>query len=102
VTFFNQDSTISVLLEPQQFELITNLGRYGVRGTTLEITGDYSLACDEHDGLSDVHATQAVVVDAGQPIQHQVDWQFAVLGAVLVVLGVALVLIHRYLSKRAR
>lgn len=58
-------STISVLMSEEQSNQIDRYGKYGVTGTTLQVRGIYHQACDEHDGLPDIHATNSSVMSRG-------------------------------------
>ena len=66
------NAVISVYLSDDFAKLIQNVGDYHTTGTTLKITGTYHIACPEHEGELDVHASAAEVTDNGGPVTHMV------------------------------
>jgi len=101
-TSFDINASISVLMTNEQAALITNLGRYRVEGTTLEITGSFYLACEEHQGQSDVHATSVKVVTPGGKLSQSPRISLLIVGIVLICVGVALTFLFRVLRNRQR
>ena len=96
------NASISVYLSTEQATLIKNLGRYGVDGSILEVVGIFHLACGQHEGLSDVHATSVSLVASGGIIEHRPDIGLLVLGAVLICASGVLMLLYRFLRERQR
>lgn len=68
----SSNSAISVYMPDDLAKLIQNVGDYHMTGTTLKITGTYHIACPEHEGELDVHASTAEVTDNGGPVTHMV------------------------------
>ena len=58
-------ATVQVVLSDDQAALIDTLGRYERTGSTVSVTGKFHLVCDQHDGLSDIHATSLSVLQQG-------------------------------------
>lgn len=96
------NASISVYMTREAAAQISNLGRYHVIGATLEITGVFHLACDEHQGLSDVHASSVRVIDAGGSISEQPDRWLLISGVLLAFTGVLFMLVFRILKERMR
>ncbi|MDR2714296.1 MAG: hypothetical protein LBB42_02045 [Coriobacteriales bacterium] len=96
------NASISVYMSRDDAAAITSLGRYHVEGSTLEIEGVFHLACKEHEGLSDVHATSVQQVDAGSTTAENPDVGLLIGGGVLICVGLALVLLFRFLRERLR
>lgn len=95
-------STISVLLSAEQAGQIDHYGRYGVTGTTLQVRGTYHQACDVHDGLPDLHATNSSVLAKG--VEHPdllipVDF---LPGITLIFIGLALMGVYYFARERMR
>lgn len=84
------DNTISVFMSKSLSDSIDTYGAYGRVGTTLQVRGTFNLACEEHDGLSDLHADQVSVVKKGYVLQQEADPGMFALGVVLVVVGLGL------------
>lgn len=98
------NSVISVYLTDEQAALIQYAGDYHNTGTMLKIVGIYHIACPEHQGELDVHATSAEVVDSGGPVTHLVEpgkLVFAFIACVAAALLLAAYLwARRYLANR--
>jgi len=95
-------ATISVLLSEDQTAQIDRYGRYGVTGTTLQVRGTYHQACDEHEGLSDIHATNSAVVARGVDHQDVFDFGAFLPGILTIGIGVILLLVFRFARERMR
>ena len=95
-------ASISVYMASTDAVLISNLGRYHVVGTMVEVSGVFHLACSEHEGLSDVHASTVIVLEAGGPTKQNVNVGMVVWGLLFaVVAGLLLFLFYR-LRERLR
>lgn len=93
---------ISVSMTLSQAKAIDLFGSYGKRGTTLQVRGPFSLACADHEGLTDIHADHVSVVSRGQATESQFDAQRFVPGLLLVALGAGLMALYWRLSERRR
>lgn len=95
-------SQVSVYMTFSQSRAIDTYGVYGKRGTKLQVRGTFNLACDDHDGLSDIHATAVSVVAKGETVERTFNFVSFLPGIFLVLCGGALVLLYRYLGERRR
>ena len=95
-------SSISVLMSEEQSNQIDRYGKYGVTGTTLQVRGTYHQACNEHDGLPDIHATNSSVMSRG--IDHPDSFNPAefVPGFIAIFLGAVLMGIFYFARERTR
>ena len=95
-------SSISVLMSEEQSNQIDRYGKYGVTGTILQVRGTYHQACNEHDGLPDIHATNSSVVSRG--VEHSDAFNLGefVPGIIAVFLGVVLMGIFYFARERTR
>ena len=96
------DATISIFVSEEDALKVTHLGRYNQVGAQLEITGEFHVDCDEHDGLTDIHAISVKVLDEGHIVVSPFDDNKIKLGAVLIALGAGLVFLHWRLRERTR
>lgn len=96
------NDTLAVYMTASQASLIDTLGRYGATGTTLQVRGVFHLACNEHDGITCLHADSVSVVSKG--VEHPDEFSLHALipGAVLIAVGLVLVLTFYYLRERQR
>jgi hypothetical protein len=102
LTLYDAGASISVFVSDSDAQQVTNLGRYGRQGTKLEIRGVYRLACEEHQGLSDVHALTVKVFDEGGPVPSSLNIRQLQVGLLLVGIGLLLLLLHWRLRERTR
>lgn len=101
-TNVNDKSTISVFISTDQTTRITNYGCYGVTGTTFQVYGTYHQACEEHDGLPDIHASSSEVLNPGGTEPDTVSGDEFIPGSIAIIIGVALMLAFRFARERTR
>lgn len=101
-TDVDNPSSISVLMSEEQARQIDHFGRYGTTGATVQVRGEFHQACAEHDGLSDIHATNSAVIARG--FDHPDDFKSEnyLVGAILVLVGVGLLALYYFVRERAR
>jgi len=92
-------SAIGVVVDRSLAEAIGTWGDYRYHGDTVHVEGVFHVACDEHGGDMDVHATRLAVIERGFPMTHQIDWYKAVIG--LAGLAMAAWLVRRGRRLRA-
>lgn len=102
LTLYDGGSSVSVYVSDEDALKVSNLGRYGQKGTSLEISGVFNLACDIHEGLSDVHASRVKVLEAGESQPSQLNVRQLQIGLLLVGIGALLLLLHWRLRERTR
>lgn len=95
-------ASISVVVDTADAEKITHLGRYDQTGTRIEVQGVFTANCTEHDGLTDVHATKITVLDEGSARESVFNTRELQVGALLIVIGVCLYILHWRLRERTR
>ena len=100
VNILSSGASIGVLMSAEDAEGITYGASYSTTGTTLQITGVYSIACADHQGELDVHATEVTVLDDGGKITHTVQRNDVVMGLVLCLIGFALLLVFSIARRR--
>ena len=102
VTDTEDKSSISVLMSNEQASQIDHFGKYGVTGTILQVRGTYHQACDEHDGLPDIHATDTSVTSKG--VEHYDEFNFGNFapGIFAIIIGIALMAAFYYARERMR
>lgn len=98
----NDSSSISAYVTETQAEIIDHYGRYGVVGTRVQARGVYHQACDEHDGLADIHVVSLEVVRAGYETADEFVMREFLPGFVLLAVGLALVVLFRIVRERSR
>ena len=98
----NDSSSISAYVSETQIEVIDRYGRYGVVGTRVQARGVYHQACDEHDGLADIHVTSLEVSRAGYDTPDAFVMREFLPGFVLIAVGLALVVLFRIVRERSR
>ncbi len=80
-------SEVACYMASRSAEAIDTYGAYGRHGTTLQVRGTFNLACADHEGLSDLHATNVEVVSQGYENKTPFNMSQVIPGIVLVALG---------------
>ena len=78
------------------------LGRYGVVGTTLQVRGIYHQACQEHEGIPDVHASSVSVLARGYEHPDLFEVERFIPGVLAIGLGLIIMTIYYFIRERAR
>ena len=97
-----QSGNVSVYMLRTAAEQIDTLGAYGKTGTVLQVQGTFNLVCKDHNGLSDVHADVVSVVEKGQEWEQSFNMEDMVRGIALIVVGVLMYGVYRFLRERQR
>ncbi len=84
---------VSVYVDEDMTELVDTYGVYGKTGTVLQIAGTFNLACDEHEGLSDLHADEVEVVSEGEEVAEEPNMMLLIPAVILVAVGLILVFV---------
>lgn len=85
---------ISVYLSRTLTQLVDTYGAYGRNGTTLQVRGTFNLACDDHEGLTDLHADHVSVVRKGSVVPDELHPGAFVPGLVLALVGGVLLIAY--------
>lgn len=91
---------VAVYMTERASEAIDTYGAYSRMGTTLQVRGTFNLACKDHEGLSDLHATNVTVVSKGHPNNTPFNMGQVIPGAVLVLIGLGLLFGFHRLRER--
>ena len=91
------DTLVGVRMSKEDAALISNMGRYGVRGTELAVAGTFHVSCDEHGGELDIHATRVVVKSEGGRIVKPFPQEKLFLAICLVAAGLVFLFAYRRL-----
>ena len=95
-------SSVSVAMQRSDAEKIDSFGAYGKTGSRLRVQGVYNLACSEHDGESDIHATAVAVEAKGYVHPDRFDIQMFFPGIAAVVIGAFFMVMFWYIRERSR
>lgn len=96
------ESSISVLVDENSISLIDMYGGYNRKGTTLQVRGTFYLACPSHEGIMDIHAESVTLVARGSETKDVFRFENFIFGGVLILSGLVLTLVYRYLRERER
>lgn len=106
ITLSSQDAlregTISVRIKESDLDLIDVYGGYDSIGTTLQVQGEFHIACTEHEGSQDIHATTVKALKAGSITHDVLNLNDFIPGIVLCGVGVVLMGVYYYLRERRR
>ena len=95
------NNVIGVRMTDEQAQLVQNIGSYHESGTVLRVSGEYNVACPEHQGELDVHASNVELVDAGGPTEHLLDSGRVIVAISLVSLALLVLLTFIILRLRS-
>ncbi|MDO4442270.1 MAG: hypothetical protein Q4B69_00115 [Slackia sp.] len=95
-------SSVSVVMKRADAERIDTFGAYGKTGSRLSVQGVYNLACSEHEGESDIHASVVTVEAKGYEHPDSFDVQMFFPGLAAVILGAFFMVIFWYVRERSR
>ena len=93
-------SIVAVVMDKSATEAIDTYGRYGQRGTMLQVRGTFHLTCREHQGMSDIHAEEVSAVAKGDVFAPSVDGRILVLGIGAVLVGLGLLVTYHVRRER--
>ena len=97
-----EHSSVVTHMRKVDAEKIDIYGAYGKTGAIVKIQGVFNLVCSDHDGESDIHVTNMVVVQHGSEHPDEFDPMLFVPGVAITVLGLMLLLVFWYLRERLR
>ena len=98
----NDSSTISAYVSETLASRVDTYGCYGVTGTRVQVRGVYHQACDEHEGLSDLHVTNLEVSNPGFTHPDTFIAGDFVPGILLMLVGLVVMLSFRFVRERMR
>ncbi len=96
----NSFAEVTVYMSKESSKSIDTYGSYGKTGTTLQVRGTFNLACKDHTGLSDLHATNVTIVNEGTVTKPGFSIANATPGGILIFVGIALLVAYRKLRER--
>ncbi len=105
ITLQAQDSTyaqVTVYMKAEAASAIDTFGAYGKVGSTVQVRGVFNLACDEHEGLSDIHAQYVNVVERGSVHADEFKASNYLPGLGLCVFAGLIVLVYYRMRERRR
>lgn len=94
--------SVSVLMTAEQAKQIDHYGRYGVTGTTVQVRGTFNQACQEHEGLIDIHASSVGIVARGSEHPDEFNMSNFWPGILAVLVGLALIAAFNIARERMR
>ena len=98
----NDSSTISCRVSDTLASKIDTYGRYGVTGTRVQVRGVYHQACNEHEGLADLHVDNLEVSNPGFARPDTFMLNDFVPGILLVLAGAIITMLFLFVRERRR
>lgn len=102
LTLYDSESSVPVYVDEDDVALVSNFGAYGVKGTTLQVTGVYHINCELHQGEADVHAIAVSLVDPGEVESNVYDPRYLYFGLLATGFAGLLLLLYYMLRRRLR
>lgn len=102
INVLDEGVAIGVFAPQDAIAGIDGYGEWGREGTRIEVTGVYNVACPDHGGDLDVHATEIKVLAPSAERLHPVRPWKALVALVGVTIAAVLGLRYRALRRRER
>ncbi len=96
------DTEVAVYMPVASAKAIDTYGAYGRHGTQLQVRGTFNLACDDHQGSSEIHAENVAVVAKGSTERLPFDPAGLIPGMLLILAGSISMLVYNVLRERQR
>jgi len=93
---------VTVYMTADAASAIDTFGAYGKTGSTVQVRGVFNLACNEHEGLSDIHAEYVNVVKRGSVHPDEFVPAHFASGLLLALVAGILVFVYYRLRERRR
>lgn len=94
--------SLSVYMSNSDADKIDLYGKYGVKGTMLRVKGTFNLVCDEHSGVTDLHATAVSVAAKGSVTEEKAEFKSFLPGIIMLILGLGACMAYRVKRQRLR
>lgn len=108
LTLFEKDektgatATIATYVSSDVAERVDTFGAYGKTGTTLQVRGTFHLVCQEHEGISDLHAENVAVMKKGSVHVDELDAGAFIPGAICLGIGLLAMFVFYRMRERRR
>ncbi len=98
----SSDSEILIYMPVSSSTKIDTYGAYGKHGTTLQVRGTFNLTCTDHQGASEVHSENVMLVSRGAVEKSEFSLRQLFPGIMLLIAGCVIMLTFNYLRERER
>ena len=95
-------ANVSVYMSRASSEMIDTFGAYGTTGTRLQVRGVFNLVCNEHQVISDIHASAVSLVSRGSMHSDKFDIMGFMPGIGMLALAGAIYVLFRVMRERGR
>lgn len=108
LTLFEKDektgatATIATYVSSDVAGRVDTFGAYGKTGTTLQVRGTFHLVCQEHEGISDLHAENVAVMKKGSVHVDDLDAGAFIPGAICLGIGLLAMFVFYRMRERRR
>lgn len=93
-------STAMIYVSDITKNLIDSYGKYAQKGTIVQIRGEFHVSCNEHDGLSDIHAVATEKLQSGQKMVAKITPSDYMWGLFFLVTGGILWILYFLLKRK--
>ena len=100
VSLWDANETVSVFMTQKNAQVIDTLGSNHRSGTKLQVRGEFHVSCEEHDGISDLHAENVSVQSRGYETSEDFSPAAFLPGVFLLLVGLVLLIVFRHLRER--
>jgi hypothetical protein len=100
VNVLDGPTAVGVFMTEEQTARITGFGGYKTTGSIIRVSGELNVACEQHGGDFDVHASTVEVIAPPAPREQEPLGIRLVLAPLALALGLGQLLIYRHLRTR--
>lgn len=94
-------NALGVWVESGLASVVQIVGRYGVHGDSIRVSGTFNRACPEHGGDMDLHADAITLVKRGYPVNQEVlVWKVWVAVLLTIAASVLMVVVLVRISRK--
>jgi hypothetical protein len=100
VNVLDETTAVGVFMTEQQTAMITGFGGYKTTGSIVRVSGELNVACEQHGGDFDIHATTVDVLAPPVPREQEPLGIRLVLAPLALALGLGQLFIYRRMRAR--
>ncbi len=99
INIYNKGYAIGIWSRAEDAEKISSFGDYTHIGDSVSVEGEFHLACPEHGGDLDIHASSLKILSTGEKIDRMPIFSVATLSVILFTISIFVAALVKYFHK---
>lgn len=95
-------NAVGLWLKKSEAEKVATFGNYKNKGDTIQVTGVFYRACNEHGGETDFHAESISIVKNGDLVKRKVPYSKVIAAITLCIIAIILLLVRFKVTIRSK